>query len=56
MTPYQKRKKEIIYVAVEKQQSKSKSERKWKTNEETGLSLREIETGSSKTSKTSTYW
>ena len=30
-----------IYVAVEKQQRKIKTERKWKANEETGSSLRE---------------
>ena len=38
-------KKENIYVAVEKQQRKSKTERKWKANEETGSSLRELKTG-----------
>ena len=38
-------KKENIYVAVEKQQRKSKAERKWKANEETGSSLRELKTG-----------
>ena len=32
-------------MAVEKQQMKSKTERKWKTNEETGSSLRELKTG-----------
>ena len=43
--PNRKQKKENIYVAVEKQQRKSKTERKWKTNEETGSSLRELKTG-----------
>ena len=43
--PNRKQKKENIYVAVEKQQRKSKTERKWKANEETGLSLRELKTG-----------
>ena len=38
-------KKENIYVAVEKQQRKRKTERKWKANEETGSSLRELKTG-----------
>ena len=32
-------------MAVEKQQRKSKTERKWKANEETGSSLRELKTG-----------
>ena len=32
-------------MAVEKQQSKSKTERKWKANEETVSSLRELKTG-----------
>ena len=32
-------------MAVEKQQMKSKTERKWKTNEEAGSSLRELKTG-----------
>ena len=42
-----KAKKENIYVAVlvEKQQRKRKTERKWKANEETGSSLRELKTG-----------
>ena len=39
------RKQKIIYVAVEKQQRKSKVEGKWRTNEETGASLRELKTG-----------
>ena len=39
------RKQKIIYVAVEKQQRKSKAEGKWRTNEETGASLRELKTG-----------
>ena len=43
--PLQKRKKENIYVAVEKQQRKSKTERKWKANEETRSNLRELKTG-----------
>ena len=43
--PNRKQKKENIYVAVEKQQRKSKTERKWKVNEETGSSLRELKTG-----------
>ena len=44
--PLQKtKKKENIYVAVEKQQRKRKTERKWKANEETGSSLRELKTG-----------
>ena len=43
--PNRKQKKENIYVAVEKQQRKSKAERKWKANEETGSSLRELKTG-----------
>ena len=39
-------KKENICVAVEKQQRKSKVERKWKANEDdTGSSLRELKTG-----------
>ena len=38
-------KKEKNYVAVEKQQRKGKTERKWKANEETGSSLRELKTG-----------
>ena len=43
--PNRKQKKENIYVAVlvEKQQ-KRKTERKWKANEETGSSLRELKT------------
>ena len=32
-------------MAVGKQQKKSKAERKWKANEETGASLRELKTG-----------
>ena len=32
-------------MAVEKQQRKSKSERKWKANEEAGSSLRQLKTG-----------
>ena len=32
-------------MAVEKQQRKSKTERKWKANEVTGSSLRELKTG-----------
>ena len=32
-------------MAAEKQQKKSKTERKWEPNEETGLSLRELKTG-----------
>ena len=40
-----KKKKENIYVAVEKQQKESKTERKWKANEEAGSSLRELKTG-----------
>ena len=32
-------------MAVEKQQRKSKAERKWKANEETGSSLQELKTG-----------
>ena len=32
-------------MAVEKQQRKSKAERKWKANEVTGSSLRELKTG-----------
>ena len=43
--PNRKQKKENIYVAVEKQQRKSKTERKWKANEVTGSSLRELKTG-----------
>ena len=45
--PNRKQKKENIYVAVpvEKQQRKRKTERKWKANEETGSSLRELKTG-----------
>ena len=35
-------KKENINVAVEKQQRKRKTERKWKANEETGSRLREL--------------
>ena len=31
-------------MAVEKQQRKSKTERKWKENEETGSRLRELKT------------
>ena len=44
--PNRKQKKENIYVAVlvEKQQ-KRKTERKWKANEETGSSLRELKNG-----------
>ena len=44
--PNRKQKKENIYVTVpvEKQQRKRKTERKWKANEETGSSLREIKT------------
>ena len=37
--------KKNIYVVVEKQQRKSKTERKWKENEETGSSLQELKTG-----------
>ena len=37
--PNRKQKKESAYVAVEKQQRKSKTGRKWKVNEETGSSL-----------------
>ena len=42
-----KQKKEYIYVAVpvEKKQRKGKNERKWKVNEETDSSLRELKTG-----------
>ena len=43
--PNRKQKKENIYVAVEKQQRKNKTERKWKANEETGSSLPELKTG-----------
>ena len=43
--PQQKTKKENIYVTVEKQQRESKTERKWKANEETGSGLRELKTG-----------
>ena len=43
--PNRKQKKESAYVAVEKQQRKSKTGRKWKVNEETGSSLRELKTG-----------
>ena len=32
-------------MAVEKQQGKNKTERKWKANEATGSSLRELKTG-----------
>ena len=32
-------------MAVEKQQTKSKTETKWKANEETGSSLRELKSG-----------
>ena len=32
-------------VPVEKLQRKRKTERKWKANEETGLSLQELKTG-----------
>ena len=32
-------------MAVEKQHRKAKAERKWKANEETGSSLRELKTG-----------
>ena len=32
-------------MAVQKQQRKSKTERKWNANEETGSSLRELTTG-----------
>ena len=41
------KRKENIYVAVpvEKEQRKRKTERKWKANEETGSSLRELKTG-----------
>ena len=39
------KKKENVYVTVEKQQRKSKTGRKWKVNEETGSSLRELKTG-----------
>ena len=39
------RKKKNTYVAVEKQQRKSKAERKWKANKETSSSLRELKTG-----------
>ena len=39
------RKQKIIYVAVQKQQRKSKAEGKWRTNEKTGASLRELKTG-----------
>ena len=44
--PNRKQKKENIYVAVpvDKQQRKRKTERKWKANEETGSSLRELKT------------
>ena len=38
-------KKENIDVVVEKEQRKRKTERKWKTNEETGSNLRELKTG-----------
>ena len=40
--PNRKQKKENIYVAVEKQQRKRKTERKCKANEETGSSLPEL--------------
>ena len=43
--PNRKQKKGNIYVAVEKQQRKSKTERKWKENEVTGSSLLELKTG-----------
>ena len=45
VSPNRKQKKENIYVAVEKQQRKRKTERKWKANEETGSNLRELKTG-----------
>ena len=32
-------------MAAEKQQRKSKTERRWKVNEETGSRLRELKTG-----------
>ena len=32
-------------VPVEKQQRKRKTERKWKANEQAGLSLRQLKTG-----------
>ena len=41
--PNRKQKKNI-YVAVEKQHRKRKTERKWKAKEETGPSLRELKT------------
>ena len=40
--PNRKQKKENNYVAVEKQEMKRKTERKWKANEETGSSFREL--------------
>ena len=43
--PNRKQKKESIYVVVEKHQRKRKTEWKWKANEETGSSLREVKTG-----------
>ena len=42
LTENKKRKHQL---AVEKQQSKSKTERKWKENEEIGSSLRGLKTG-----------
>ena len=43
--PEQKTKNESIYETVEKQQRKSKTEKKWKANEEIGSNLRELKTG-----------
>ena len=43
--PNSKPKMKKIYVAVEKQKIKSKTERKWKANEEIGTNVRELKTG-----------
>ena len=40
-----KKQKKNIYTAVEKQQRKRKTERKWKANEEIDLSSQELKTG-----------
>ena len=37
--------KQNIYLAVEKQQMKRKTERKWKANEDAGSSLQKLKTG-----------
>ena len=44
-SPNKKQKKKIFTWQWRNSKGKAKTERKWKTNEETGSSLRELKTG-----------